>query len=215
VCKHLKTHILFTLLLKVTPFTMAAEEEEGVEWKISSTKELLLRDLLDGTIPMTKLEGMTIQQAFDSRPEYQSSLRRLWAGRLRSARKQMLCKKSRSEFDKGAYDHDITIRPKKTHNHRGEPRWDGGETQWYLRDDMAANIPCETIKEVKVLYDSREAYKRYPIWVFRNKVHQEVRRIKRKNENDKKSNKLIDEGDDDDDDDYDEDEDDLDDLDLT
>jgi hypothetical protein len=63
--------------------------------------------------------------------------------------------------------------PKKTHNHRGEPRWEGGLAERLLKLDIADNKHLRLKPEV--LRITKAAYQDYPLKVFRNHIDQEVR----------------------------------------
>ena len=100
-------------------------------------KQLLVQDLKDKNIPMVRADStMTIEEAFQSRPEFQSTKRSLWAGRLRATRDQVSSSMDRADIDSDAYFHDLEIYPKPMKTTLGNERWDGSGAQNQLRIDM-------------------------------------------------------------------------------
>jgi hypothetical protein len=92
---------------------------------------------------------------------------------LRDLRKQIRASKDRAISDSAALAHDRRIFPKKTYNHRGEPRWEGSEAEQLLKQDIDEGknkdlMPAE-------LHQSRDEYKGYPLEVFRKHIYQEER----------------------------------------
>jgi len=155
------------------------EEEVDEEWQHCYARELLVRDLLSGAIPIDS-ESMKPSDAYLQRPEYVESdpEYRLFSSRLRALRKQLTERHDLAAADSAALAHDRQIHPKKTHNYRGEPRWEGSEAERLLREDMDEG-KHETMKPMK-LYQSRPEYKQhcFTVDVFRGHIHQEVRHRK-------------------------------------
>ena len=155
-----------------------AEEEDEDEWQYSETKKLLIADLLSGAIPLDS-ESMPPRVAYQQRPEYAESdpTYKRFPSRLRSLRLQLIDKNDRAASDLDDLAHDLLLHPPKTHNYRGEPVWEGSEYQRLFRQDMDAGL--HLTKTPTEFHQSREEYyKNYPLKVFREHIHQEVRRRK-------------------------------------
>jgi len=152
------------------------DDEE--EWQYSYAKKLLTEDLLSGKIPLDS-ESMTPQEAYLQRPEYADSdpNYKRFPNRLRALREQLLSKNDRADADREAFLHDRKLHPKPARNHRGELRWEGSEAERLLRLDMDAG-KHETMTPMQ-LHQSRKEYndedEGYPLKVFREHIHQEVR----------------------------------------
>lgn len=146
------------------------EDKEDIEpWRKSDAKRLLAQDIINGDID----GDMEWEDVFSWRPEFASTSRRLFKSRFASLLTQISSARVRSITDKAALEHDRKLFPIKTHNHRGEPRWDGSAAQSWLRVDVE-NGEHKRVAP-RILHESREAYKVYPLKVFREHVHQEVR----------------------------------------
>jgi len=156
-------------------------DEDDDEWEHSDAKKLLKGDLLSGKIPLDG-EGMTPQEAYLQRPEFIASdpKYKRFPNRLRALREQLIAKNDRADEDREALLHDRKLHPIPERNHRGELRWEGSEVQRLLRLDMDSG-KHKTMKPSE-LYQSREEYndkdKGYPLEVFRQHIHQEVRKRK-------------------------------------
>jgi hypothetical protein len=149
---------------------MAPKKKKG--WRYCATKKLLSEDILSGAIP----EDMHWHDVYWQRPEYAESKWDLFAGRLDSLRQQISHAKDRNTTEEAALVHDRALFPIPTHNHRGEPRWDGSEAQRLLKEDVAAGIH-ETMKPQQ-LYQTHPQYNDYSLAVFRGHLYQEVRFVK-------------------------------------
>jgi hypothetical protein len=141
-------------------------------WKKSKTKALLVEDILSGAIPNT----MHWKDVLVLRPEYDASLRRLFASRLKTLRDQINRSKMSADVEEAALAHDRALFPAPTHNYRGEPRWDESQTQFLLKQDVA-NLVHATLSP-KDFRMTRPEYQLYPLKVFREHIYQEVRFVK-------------------------------------
>ena len=72
-----------------------------------------------------------------------------------------------------ALAHDRKIHPKRAHNDRGEPRWEGSEAERLLQQDVKDGKD-KTMKPHD-LWFSHEEYQKYPKDVFRGHIYQERR----------------------------------------
>jgi hypothetical protein len=72
--------------------------------------------------------------------------------------------------DSAALAHDRHIYPKKTHNHRGEPRWEGSEAERLLKLDIDKG-KNKSLKPIDI-HHSRNEYKMYSLTVFWKHIDQ-------------------------------------------
>lgn len=144
-------------------------------WKDSEAKRLLVQDLMSGEIPLDPNE-MEPAQVYLQRPEFANFGYERFRDRLRDLRAQIRASKHHASSDSAALAHDRRIYPKKTNNHRGEPRWEGSEAERLLKLDIdeGKNMSLIPID----LYNSQNEYKKYPLKVFRKHIDQEERRRK-------------------------------------
>ena len=107
-------------------------------------------------------------------PEFAGFLSKKFSTRLRTMRKQHIDKGSRAEDDSAALAHDRLHFPAPTHNHRGEPRWQGSEAERLLKLDVGEKK--HLTMEPRELHATRpEYYENYMLEGFRQHIHQEVR----------------------------------------
>ena len=147
-------------------------------WQNSKAKKLLLQDLCMGTIPLDS-KTMPPCEVYRQRPEFAEfdGNYKNFPGRLRTARQQIIHKNNCSASDSAALAHDRQIYPKTANNHRGEPRWEGSETEQLLRLDIDASR--HKAMSPQQLYQSRkEYYDNYSLSVFRQHIYQEEKRRK-------------------------------------
>ena len=67
--------------------------------------------------------------------------------------------------------HGSKLFPTKTHNHRGEPRWEGSDAQKALKDDIANGIH---LTMTPVEFANRKVFKDYAEDIIQQHIHQEV-----------------------------------------
>lgn len=169
--KEREKHSLHTSSVVVT----IMPKKKEITWKDSEAKRLLIKDLTSGNIPLDPKE-MEPAQVYLQRPEFASFAYEHFRDRLRDLRAQIRASKHCASSDSAALAHDRRIYPKKTHNHRGEPRWEGSEAERLLKQDMDEG-KNKTLKPID-LHQSRKEYKLYPLTVFRKHIDQEERRRK-------------------------------------
>jgi len=99
-----------------------------------------------------------------------------FTNRLRSVKDDYKNKTGRAADDKKAYDNFRRLFPVETHNHKGEPRWEGSRAQELLREDMDNGRPTED-ENPKDLHEDpdRPEYLEFNLDTFRNHIHQEKR----------------------------------------
>lgn len=110
------------------------------------------------------------------RPEFAEYEYRLFRTNQLQLRKNLKDKDDRAAAESAALAHDRRIHPKPTHNHRGEPRWEGSEAEQLLQFDVDEG-KHESMKPQE-LYHSRKEYQNYTLDVFRGHIYQEEKRRK-------------------------------------
>jgi hypothetical protein len=152
-------------------------KKKEMTWKDSEAKRLLIQDLMSGEIPLDPKE-MEPAQVYLQRPEFASLFAyERFRDRLRDLRAQIRASNHCARSDSAALAHDRRIYPKKTYNHRGEPRWEGSEAERLLKLDIDKG-KNKSLKPID-LHQSRNEYKMYPLTVFRKHIDQEERRRKK------------------------------------
>ena len=102
------------------------------KWITCTTKKILFEDIVSGFIP----DEMHWEEDYERREEYKVTTKRLFKGRLDRLRADIRKKQAFAASDSAALANDRLLHPVPTHNHRGEPRWEGSEAQRLLRQDI-------------------------------------------------------------------------------
>jgi len=144
-------------------------------WQYSQAKKLLVQDLLNGTIPLDSLV-MGPQEVYQQHPEFRQYDFNRFRDQLRDLRKKLSEKNDCSASDNMALAHDRRIHPMPTHNHRGEPRWEGSKSERLLKHDIAHNK--QQAMEPKDLFATQQEYGKYDLEVFCKHIYQEEGRRK-------------------------------------
>ena len=107
------------------------------------------------------------------RPEYMDMRYDLGTTRLYSARRRHRLQKAQAVDHGAALERSRAMYPKKTHNERGEPRWEGSKAASLLKQDVAngehLGVPKAQFRA------SRPEYLEFKAKVFRGHVHQEIK----------------------------------------
>jgi len=101
----------------------------------------------------------------------------LYRNRINSLRGGIVKLKKWADFDKKAIKADRLLHSRRSHNVRGEPRWDGSDAQAYLKIDMTADKLAEMIQDA--LWKSRPAYQLFQFVVFRKHIDQHTQSKKK------------------------------------
>lgn len=167
----------------------AEKDAADEDWRHCEAKELLIEDLRSGAIPLDKKE-MSIQQAYDSRPEYQATARDQWAERLRRTKIMVGFSLRRAQVDIDFVALEETQFDVKEHDSLGRRRWDGSPAQMLLRQDVEDGY--DVLFDAETLYELRDEYEQFDLPTFRKHITQERRRKKRLNDpNYKKKKPLV------------------------
>jgi hypothetical protein len=161
----------------VKPSTASATEPHP--WRGSEAQKVLHLLLVSGDLPAEQ-DAMTPLAIWNTfclpRREFSGFLYKKFPPRLRAMQKQHRTKVGRADDELNALVNDRLHFPVPSHNHRGEPRWNGSEAERLLKVDVAAKNH-ERMTPMQ-LHGTRTEYGDYPLEVFRKHIHQEVRRLK-------------------------------------
>ena len=152
---------------------MSPRKKTQNEWAKSRAKELLVDDLSEGRIPLESCEGFKPADVYLMHEEFKSMEYRLFVSRLRGLRKKIKADKAIANSDAALLARDRLVYPKKTHNSKGEPRWEGSAASKRLTEVVAARNH-EGIRP-SALQASQEDFKPFKKVTFRNHIYQEGR----------------------------------------
>ena len=158
---------------------MPPKKKKATDWTSSEGRKLLFADIRSGAIPAS----MDWQTAYARRPEFvvgtkadptAEKAESLFEDRLKSARSILAAKDARADEELALLRADRLVHPVPTHNHRGEPHWEGSEAQKLLKKDVAEG-KHEGMKPLDY-YKSRPEYEawHFSAATIKGHVEQEV-----------------------------------------
>ncbi|CAB9509823.1 unknown protein [Seminavis robusta] len=153
------------------------------DWKTSLAKEYLYDLVADGQIPDgNSLEEVDAREIYDQycqgRPEFGPyPFDNKFEANLLRIRNKVAEKDDRSAIGAVALAHDRLIFPKPTEDVWGEPVWQDSVAQQLLIEDIDDNKHIELLP--RFLYATRPEYQVYALDRFRNRIYQEVKKMKR------------------------------------
>jgi hypothetical protein len=144
-------------------------------------KRIIMDDLQAGYLPIDA-EEMSAEEAWVVC--YQNMAEFVCAGvvfdqfkkRLQDHQKQVRDQTTRATQEEEALVHDRRIFPRQTKNHHGDPVFDVSNAKMLLRGDVADGKHL-TMKPA-LLQQSRREYKPFEPRKFKERIYQEVRRVK-------------------------------------
>jgi hypothetical protein len=145
---------------------MAAINHEGKAgpWKKSRAKEILYKDILEGT--------------FQMHPEYQQYKKQNFRTNLKNLLKATREKQCAANSDDRALVDDINTLSNHVLHTPGaaanEPSWNNSEAKKLLEDDISNGM--HLIMKPTSLWLYRDEYQAFPEDKFRNHIYQEMRR---------------------------------------
>ena len=154
---------------KTPPMKNPYEAQTGWRWMTSWAKEILREAIMKGDI----LPEHTHDEIHGWHPEVELTDRKKLPGRIRALRQQVAHDSDAAEDDALALAHDRKLYPMPTHNHRGEPRWQGSAAERKLKADIVANHHLTMTPHE--FYKSRPEYEEYSGDVIREHLYQEVK----------------------------------------
>jgi hypothetical protein len=159
-----------------------------VDWQRSAARQVIIDDLKSGVLSPDE-EVMSAQEAWDTvysfLVEFHGVPFQQFKEKLKEHRETWKQRNECAAWDKMAVDHYRNKFRVKTHNHRGEPRFclDKEAKKKLLKDVKNGRHKRYKPSELRL---KRPEYKQYTLTVFRQCIHQTVRRIKFENYLEKK-----------------------------
>ena len=155
--------------------TFLTNGEAEPTWITSATRTLMEQDIKNGTIPMTTDE-MSDQEVYNLRPEYLLLPFNSFPRRLNALRDLYQKQLNRGMSDAAAFENDRRFSQRPTFAALGLPRWEGSNAERYLKIDIAAELHLQMTPQA--LRATRNEYMSFGKTVFREHIHQEVKRRK-------------------------------------
>jgi len=129
-----------------------------------------VKDIKDGTVKLT----MHPAQVYVMRPEFHQFDYDFFAKRLESLQESLGELKELAQIDAQALAHDLALGMRK--NSKPYPVWQGSVAERMLKEDLEAG--ADLVMKPEQLKATRPEYKDWPLDVFRNHIHQELRERK-------------------------------------
>ena len=133
-----------------------------------------MEDLCHGRIQMEETE-MSTEAAYSMQPEFAKlDGERLFPEHLKRARKHTKKVKAESHGQYEALLEDRAKYPKPTHDYKDQPRWEGLEAEWLLKQDVAAGLN-EMVTQKQFFQSWKEYHEDFDIDFIRQHIKQEER----------------------------------------
>ena len=158
----------------------AAATVKPKQWQHSKARKMLKKDIEDGAITLDAYDaqnnptGTKDEDAFLTRPAFQPYGLEKFSEYLSSMRQSIIDAKSRAKRDAKVVLQFRTMNPPPTHNHRGEPRWEGSKAEAMLKKDMDDGIHLKAKKPSHMRFVNPE-YQKYNSKTFTSHIDQETR----------------------------------------
>jgi hypothetical protein len=152
-----------------------------IEWRNCVPKHIIMNDLETGVLPIDA-EEMSAEEAWTICYRHMAEFVRAgvvfdqFKERLQDHRKQVRDQTTRATHEEEALEHDRGIFPRQTRNHRGEPVFDVSNAKMLLRGDVADGK--HLTMQPALLQQSRREYHPFKPRKFKERIYQEVRRVK-------------------------------------
>jgi len=157
------------------------KEEPLLKWsELHPARKLLFDEISDGRIPLEADRMGAAQVWCNYHSTSQFKMRGMKFGdtfkrRLTALRMQIGKDKSRAAGDQQEVARAIRNHPAPTHNHRGEPQWNGSKAQQTLKLDIAAGNHLKMTPTELWLDPARPEYQDFEPQTFRWKIQQELK----------------------------------------
>lgn len=148
------------------------ENKFKTKWADSHAKNLLVAGLAAGTIPLTSQE-MPPKDVYELHAEFKQFQYSNFRTNLNNLRKSFIERRRRSEFDESALKSDRAIVQRRTQTHRDYPFWPEADASKLLEIDLKQGQHLHM--KPALLYMTRPEYQLFPLDVFRDHIHQELR----------------------------------------
>jgi len=136
-------------------------------WADSKAKKILLKDILDGTLP----DSVGPKDAYEMHPEYKRYVYERFRGNLYNLRRGIKRSAKEADLAKTMVARDV-FSVSMEHLHKPYPVWKDSKADELLKKDI--DDGKHTRMTPTELWDSRGEYQEYPLQVFRNHIHQEA-----------------------------------------
>ena len=148
-------------------------------WADSDARKILVMDLESGILPAFS-EELGPKEAWNEiyiqLKEFQGISYEQFRQRLNSLRKAHRVRQSMAIRDSNALEHDRKLHPQQPTNIRGEPVFDMSAAKPLLSKDILSGAHRRL--SMRDLYKSRPEYAPFDCRIFKDCVHQEIRRQK-------------------------------------
>ena len=145
------------------------KEEEPPAWRNSYARHLLLQDILEGKVTEEDDPEIVHMQ----RPEWMVHKLSNFKSNMKYILESVKEGKKHAHRASKALAKDRQLHP-VANDPRGYPIWRGSEAEELLRSDMDDDKHKQY--KPRELHIQREEYQAFPLTVFRNHIHQEIRR---------------------------------------
>ena len=164
-----------------TATTTSMSRPGWIDWRKSAAKEILLQDLetggwLDAIDNVLDKAPVIFQVYKHTYEEYEKVVYDQFEARLKDYVRDKSKIKERSNEEEKWMREDRKLRPRQTHNQRGEPVFDMDYAKHVLREDVKNNVHLKM--KPKELWGSKTPYQKFKPDIFRQRIYQEVRRNK-------------------------------------
>ena len=154
------------------------DESPEYKWRNSEARQLLLEDILNGSVPLEDDGTMSAEEIFQQRPAFVQSGWRLFPGRLKALREQLSREYQRVEDDLEAFENYISNHKPVADSVRGYPQWEGSEAQKQLNKEIDEGTINDAVtgkrRKPSDVRDGHEAYLDFPLKVFADHIDQEI-----------------------------------------
>jgi hypothetical protein len=159
---------------------MPRSTKEGwIDWKKSAARQVLMDDLQCGLLPVDAAE-LSAEEAWEicyqHMAEFVPVVFSQFKLRLRDHRRQVRADMIRATSESDSLAHDRRLFPRQAENNRGEPVFDLSDAKLLLRADVKEGK--HTYMTPSQLQNSRVEYHPFKSRKFKERIYQEVRRVK-------------------------------------
>ena len=144
------------------------------QWRNSEAKEILLNGLIDGNIPLSKAE-MAPEDVYALHAAFQKFPYTNFRTNLNNLCKDIAGQKQNTQIDESRLAHDRALM-KREMTQRGYAFWPESEAKQLLIQDLKDGI--HNILKPKELHQTRPQFLQFPLSVFRDHIHQELRALR-------------------------------------
>ena len=158
-----------------------------IHWQTSAAKALILKDLVENNISRSlnaKDHQYLWEHRYRNRPEFKYVTYKQFCANLPKCRGYAIEDLERSAQEEAAMIHDLGLHPRRTHNSRGEKKFDRTPAQQKLRN-LVKEKQHEGVKPA-ALRQAHPEFQEFRLDKFRQRIYQEQRYQRRCNfQNDK------------------------------